>query len=761
MQGNALSILVDEQRVNDLLKQKTGAMAFFKSICATCCFIVFILLYTGLALAEQLKVHRTYEGYIRRRFDEYAPMPLREVNSIDQFWNYTERTMFPAIYGNDTGHYYFPGRTNPVFHPIDEQNRILGSGARLKMVRIMPNEDCEIRPSYMSAFSTCYGPYKPEVVVTKTFGPVDNTGQPVFQYTPAQAGEHPFVGSVSTYEPGGYAQLMSADKNFTDHQFRIMIDNRWIDEGARALFYEFTLYNFNLALYAVCSICFEVSPSGSWVKSFKVDILTQRYLNPLGNGTDADFALLGLDLILVIFVMWYLFEEMSEFLGYEKDADAFILFRYKIKVKWEYFMDSWNILDWMNLTFIIVVMGYKINTWGLAGSMMVSMDDQTLKASTFTDLTSVATNARMIRSLTAFNSVLIWFKAVKYITIIPYITLFMQTVTVAEKFLVSFIVMFCTSMIGFSLAFNSAFGERLFQFRDPIKAYFYLLRCFFGDSRVAVVYDAAPFLGSLLIILFVLNLYFVTQQLFQAIMISSLSDAKAAQGLKGNKEFAKTMEKATEAWSTFSEWLHLDERYRSCVPGLYSRLKKRKHEHEKKEKLRDEWQQEKNAAERSMELQPVEGEGGARGRRQKRKKESLQEDDEISSGEDSEADLGRLRNQEQLTGGDEEEQAARKAESERGGANGHKGRSGGGTGFSFQSQDSQPEFAPEAQHLLFEATRHVVAGIVDHTRGARKILFSDMDESREVLVGIGNVLDVLGRRSKSLEAQQIELLRHY
>ena len=39
---------------------------------------------------------------------------------------------------------------------------------------------------------------------------------------------------------------------------------------------EFTIYNFNLGLYGVCRIVFEIAAAGDWTQTFELDVLMQR-----------------------------------------------------------------------------------------------------------------------------------------------------------------------------------------------------------------------------------------------------------------------------------------------------------------------------------------------------------------------------------------------------------------------------------------------------------------------------------------------------
>jgi hypothetical protein len=39
---------------------------------------------------------------------------------------------------------------------------------------------------------------------------------------------------------------------------------------------ELTIYNFNLGLYGVMRITFELAPAGDWIQNFDIDVLLQR-----------------------------------------------------------------------------------------------------------------------------------------------------------------------------------------------------------------------------------------------------------------------------------------------------------------------------------------------------------------------------------------------------------------------------------------------------------------------------------------------------
>merc|ERR1740117_1809530 len=136
---------------------------------------------------------------------------------------------------------------------------------------------------------------------------------------------------------------------------------------------------------------------------------------------------------------------------------------------------------------------------------------------------------RTIRQLTAFNAVLTWFKAVKYISILPYITTFMETMALSWKYLVGWGAIFITSFMGFCLSYSTAFGESISDFRTVPRAFVFLMRAFIGNADMRLVYNANPVIGSMLTLFFIVSMIFVNLNLFYAIIISFMSDARQSQ----------------------------------------------------------------------------------------------------------------------------------------------------------------------------------------------------------------------------------------
>eukprot|EP00439_Symbiodinium_sp_Y106_P074710 s1139_g14.t1 len=744
---SGLAILVDEKRVNELLQQKSGLKALLRSTFNTVLFVCFLLLFTSLALSEPRYKMRAFEGYLRRRFDTAAAVPLADVSSVETFWQYHNASFMPAIYGEDTAKYSYPGAVIPTWLQVEGPNYLYGMG-RLRILNIQPNVDCQVAQQFRSYFPSCYGPFNAQALDTEPYGPTNSDGVASFMYYDDGSGEI-YEGMLANYPAGGYVQIFTPDYLTTNAMFEIMRNDGFISEKTRVIFLEFVIYNFNLGLYAVCRIVFEIAAAGDWTQTFNIDILLQRNLQPLGAGTTEDWLFLILEAALVLFVLRYVLEEASEFIGFESKGGARM-----VSIKWDYFLDAWNILDWFNLIMMIITVCYKVDTWSKAGGLFVTSPSdwndvtEDLYASNFH---SVAANVRQIQSLVAFNTILTWFKAVKYINIIPYVATFMQTVSISQQNLCSWIAVFLSTLVGFVLAFSTAFGGDVSLLRTPFQAFIFIMLTILGNSDMKVIYDVAPFLGSLLIVMYVVGIFFVIMNLFYAIIVSTLSDAKIEEDAKQKKKWAVMRDRLSDTWKALNHGGKLEKQFRACVPGLYSRLLKRRKKVEQHEKARDDMVLAKQMKVKMQDSTLALGPGSSTwGRRPKRQLATVAIEDKVESdSEGSEPDLGPLRTMDQLRDQSNDLDFTQTFAS---------------TGSFPMLKDAGAtdgqDLKDDAVDLVIDATRHIANGIVERTRGARGVLLHEMQESMEVLNNVSTVLEVLSKRTRDLEAQQRQILKN-
>ena len=75
--------------------------------------------------------------------------------------------------------------------------------------------------------------------------------------------DNAYSGLFASYLAGGYVYRMVGDLETVVNSLTALQQMEWIDHKTRAVFFEFTLFNPNVNLYAYCSFVFEILPSGT------------------------------------------------------------------------------------------------------------------------------------------------------------------------------------------------------------------------------------------------------------------------------------------------------------------------------------------------------------------------------------------------------------------------------------------------------------------------------------------------------------------
>merc|ERR1719262_2015379 len=182
------------------------------------------------------------------------------------------------------------------------------------------------------------------------------------------------------------------------------------------------------------------------------------------------------------------------------------------------------------------------------------------------------------------------------------------------------------------------------------------------------------------------------------------------------------MEKVNTVKDTILKALNVEGFIKKNCRGLYARRMRKRKFREQKEKLREERWENKEKQKRQLASVTVEDSSAPPAGRVAKKR--LTENDDSS---DSEVDLGPLNegyNKRQLRVLDE-----------------------GGKGDGSHAE------------LVMKGVQHMAKGLADRTNWLRKLVLEEMRETRLILSGVSDVLEVLNRRSKHLEADQMAFLQ--
>merc|ERR1719387_3064926 len=202
----------------------------------------------------------------------------------------------------------------------------------------------------------------------------------------------------------------------------------------------------------------------------------------------------------------------------------------------------------------------------------------------YTPMQSVAERLLLTRTINAFNSVLIWTKVVKYVGFMPYVKTLLTTLETCWRQYLSFLFMFLVIFLAFVIAYTVGFGETIRDLSGVGSTSVYLARSFLGDIDLTPVYHEAPFFGANLILFFMLGIYFLMMNVFFAIILSALDEAKDKKVQDFRQEML--MQSLAQLKHTIKNIFNVEAKVRALVPGLwaqwYNKARMRRKAEEKK-----------------------------------------------------------------------------------------------------------------------------------------------------------------------------------
>eukprot|EP00397_Hematodinium_sp_SG-2012_P009542 GEMP01009630.1.p1 GENE.GEMP01009630.1~~GEMP01009630.1.p1 ORF type:complete len:735 (+),score=95.94 GEMP01009630.1:46-2205(+) len=712
-------LLEDESLVAELRKRRNSIWNNVKNAVRMLVFIVFVILYAFMVLAEPHHRHRDFRETMRGTFDTSAVVPINNVDSIPGLWSYFNHTLLPSIMharitedSTITFDKILTGKTLQSARFDEFGTQLIGSSilvrtfrVKFRPFRVEDGIGCRVDPTFIGHY-VCYPPYSEDTKSTANFG----RGKKVFQFgTPDVAAslnvtstDFPSVhGQVAEYSGAGFLMTFSGTLDDVSKQLDFAIDRQFVDLSTRAVMIEFNSWAPNEGFIGVVRIMFEISVSGNWVNTFNLDVIGERYLEPTFD------SLMVVELFMVLFLFYYLAEEFAELL---------------IK-KSSYLKDGWNLVDWANLVMLMIFVLFRVQCFANAGGVM-----NQLNGTMYTDLSLFANYVTKARNVNAFNTVLVALKVVKYVSFIPYVTTLIWTLRSSWKFFVSFVVIYLSVFIGFSLAYNIGFGEKFAELSSFSDANLFLARSFAGDVDLTQVYESSPGLGGILIIMFIAVMYFLCMNLFYSIMISALGEAKIKLAITGDDQWKKFITKSVSEVENFLiNELEFDKKIGQLFPKWAAR---RQEAVNKREAMK--YEQKQKALEATIQLNINDGGPSSLhcGRIRKKRREpsgQIALANIVDSSSDSEVDLGPLSKTELNRRKRQELQIN-------------------------VPRASEPE-------IYFQAIEHMAAGLEKRGEAIQDSIVSEMRDLQRICASIHVVLEVLVRRSQDINSQQANYLR--
>lgn len=293
-------------------------------------------------------------------------------------------------------------------------------------------------------------------------------------------------------------------KKLFRNQVATLRKSNWIDEETtRAVMVDCALFNQNFNLFTSFRALFEMPTIGGvqsqpFTRTFRI----HRYVSTW------DAVILGLEIVFLAFIVFYTLQELREIM----------------KLRFAYFKDVWNLLDWANLLILYIVIGLRISALLLAQSF-------TFSASTiaYIDFVPMGAFATQELNIGALNFFLLYFKVFKYLRHVPRMDAILVTISGAALDLLLFIIMAGIVLIGFSAAFYVCFGMSVAEYRSFGNSFGSLIQALLGVFDYKALEKANRVMAPLLFYLYFAVVFFVLLSMFIAILDDSYGVVKSNQ----------------------------------------------------------------------------------------------------------------------------------------------------------------------------------------------------------------------------------------
>ena len=226
-----------------------------------------------------------------------------------------------------------------------------------------------------------------------------------------------------------------------------------------------------------------------------------------------------------------------------------------------YWSDTWNYFDVANYTLFSIVLALKSVTFFMEYSVVdkvrvspceirrseqqwerprcTKVNSQLLvrtgqlmtpcKASascSYINFWDIAYLYRMSHNINAFNAVLCFIKAFKYLEISKKLGQFTHTIALASKEMLSFMIILFVFLAGFAAAFHLGFGSELEAYKDLNQSLISLLLAMLGEFTFQELLNVNSYLGPVLFGLYVIIVFFVILSMFLAIVDNAYDNVR-------------------------------------------------------------------------------------------------------------------------------------------------------------------------------------------------------------------------------------------
>ena len=446
-------------------------------------------------------------------FPDPGGMTLHDVVNVEEYWQYTEEVMLPALFQD--GNLGKINNVNVFYGPII-----------MRQIR----SKASTSPCYVPASSLkndienlgCYSPMNAaeyDGSITDSFGPAITTGiatnntkvteyNKCFQHTKRSDAKGLFellfnywIGPITNniYDLGNEGFICNF--NTTENpiiKMNYLKNNNWIDTSTRAVFVEFTLYNAAYKCFTVARLMFEFSPHGGVHATH--DITTRLY-GISQHGSIKFYIYVGVVLAQFGFLFFYLGVEFREMCT---------------KGCKQYTHNVWNYLELINygmlfLALTILVMFEYLGVQRLAENQSLYFLNKIMSLSD---------------SVYSVSIILATIKIFKYLKASDRLSILIGTLEEAADDIVVILLLVFVLIAGFSFAFYCSFSGYLKKFKTIPKSFLTSFSAFITADFHAFEPKETDFFGYFIVYTYIFTMASIILSLVIAIVEESFNQSQ-------------------------------------------------------------------------------------------------------------------------------------------------------------------------------------------------------------------------------------------
>jgi hypothetical protein len=443
-----------------------------------------------------------------------------EVNTLEELWGWIEGPLLSAAYDEDT--------------PRSGVGNVLGysglcNGIRIRQVRVQP-QPCADMPEWTRNAITQEGGFRgecyPEAQVfneeTKTLGP--NASTPLFSWSESSSWALPTWTNFGRYSENGYVfDLPSFNKTRAREIVRYHRTNTFFDVQTRAVFIDATFYHPSMERFVTMRLLAE-SPEMGGVETSSIFVSTRVYMYP------GMFGMLQIifEIVYVLQLCGYCFWE--------------IMTLRKLGV--DYVKRFWGLAMLTKGILMLCLIGFRVTMFQALEKQRNEWEAGT-DPDAYIDMQHIPQLVGLDENVLAVMSILIYARLFKLLAETKSIAHLYRVIFKSLAEMVPFFILFVIVYIGFSLAFYSCFGLRVYQYRNLENTFRSNVALLAGDADwYHDLQIANPNMAPFLYYTFILAEYVLLLNMFTAIIVQNMAIVKAALEKDTDVVFSEALQRA-------------------------------------------------------------------------------------------------------------------------------------------------------------------------------------------------------------------------